>query len=242
MLEKLKDKKIIDCTPDDIKEFADAVYCDDACASRLFQKCLESNVYKDTQNTLKGSYKLTKDFISQLNEYMPEELINSEMLYTPLKDLKVKDVMPNETIEALHNMEKSMRVMLDMPDADISEVINNVKEMPFLEYYKQGQDSARRIFNDELDDEDTISSKGYVISTFESVIYSLKNSDNFRDAVLKAVNLGRDTDTVGAICGGLAGIFYGFDSIPVDWIEEIPKISEVFELCEKYEVYCDGCL
>ena len=93
-----------------------------------------------------------------------------------------------------------------------------------------------------IDDEDTISSKGYVISTFESVIYSLKNSDNFRDAVLKAVNLGRDTDTVGAICGGLAGIFYGFDSIPVDWIEEIPKISKVFELCEKYEVYCDGCL
>lgn len=100
----------------------------------------------------------------------------------------------------------------------------------------------KRIFNDELNDEDSISSKGYVITTFESVIYSLKNTDNFRDAVLKAVNLGRDTDTVGAICGGLAGIFYGFDSIPVDWIEEIPKISEVFELCEKYEVYCDGCL
>ncbi len=149
-IEKLKDKKIIDCAPDDIKEFADAVYCDDACASRLFQKCLESNVYKDTQNTLKDSYELTKDFISKSNEYMPEELINSEMLYTPLKDLKVKDVMPNETIEALHNMEKSMRVMLDMPDADISAVIDEIKEMSFLEYYKQSQDSARRIFNDEV--------------------------------------------------------------------------------------------
>lgn len=100
----------------------------------------------------------------------------------------------------------------------------------------------KRIFNDELNDEDSISSKGYVITTFESVIYSLKNTDNFRDAVLKAVNLGRDTDTVGAICGGLAGIFYGFDSIPIDWINEIPKIDEVIELCEKYEAYCNGCL
>lgn len=125
----------------------------------------------------------------------------------------------------------------------IDEHINLVSSK-IKEYYNDSGElhHFKRIFNDELDDEDTISSKGYVISTFESVIYSLKNSDNFRDAVLKAVNLGRDTDTVGAICGGLAGIFYGFDSIPVDWIEEIPKISEVFELCEKYEVYCDGCL
>ena len=100
----------------------------------------------------------------------------------------------------------------------------------------------RRIFNDDLNDESTISSKGYVISTFESVIYSLKTTDNFKDAVLKAVNLGEDTDTVGAICGGLAGIYYGYDSIPMYWIESIPEINQVLELCERYEAYCDGCL
>lgn len=99
-----------------------------------------------------------------------------------------------------------------------------------------------RIFNDDLNDESTISSKGYVISTFESVIYSLKTTDNFKDAVLKAVNLGEDTDTVGAICGGLAGIYYGYDSIPMYWIESIPEINQVLELCERYEAYCDGCL
>ena len=99
-----------------------------------------------------------------------------------------------------------------------------------------------RIFNDDLNDVDTISSSGYVISTFESVIYCLKTTDNFKDAVLRAVNLGGDTDTVGAICGGLAGIYYGFDSIPIDWIDTIPEINQVFELCEKFEAYCDGCL
>jgi len=99
-----------------------------------------------------------------------------------------------------------------------------------------------RIFNDELNDLNTISSSGYVIDTFESVIYCLKNTDNYSDAVLKAVNRGRDTDTVGAICGGLAGIYYGYDAIPVDWIEKIPKINKVLQLCEKYEAFCDGCL
>ena len=112
------------------------------------------------------------------------------------------------------------------------------------EYYDDSNELIhfKRIFNDDLNDEDTISSKGYVISTFESVIYSLKTTDNFKDAVLKAVNLGRDTDTVGAICGGLAGIYYGYDSIPIDWIESIPEINQVLELCERYEAYCNECL
>ena len=112
------------------------------------------------------------------------------------------------------------------------------------EHYKGSEELTHfyRIFNDELDDVDTIKSGGYVIDTFESVIYCLKTTDNFKDAVLKAVNLGGDTDTVGAICGGLAGIFYGFESIPIDWINTIPKINQVFELCEKFEAYCDGCL
>ena len=73
-------------------------------------------------------------------------------------------------------------------------------------------------------------------------IYSLKTTDNYRDAVLKAVNLGNDTDTVAAICGGLAGIYYGYDAIPIHWIESIPKIDKVLDLCERYEAYCDGCL
>lgn len=111
-------------------------------------------------------------------------------------------------------------------------------------YYKDSDELKHfeRIFNDDLHDEDTISSKGYVISTFESVIYCLKNTNNYSDAVLKAVNLGRDTDTVAAICGGLAGIYYRYDSIPIDWIDKIPKIEKVLDLCERYEAYCDGCL
>lgn len=107
-------------------------------------------------------------------------------------------------------------------------------------HYKDSQELIhfKRIFDDDLDE---VNSRGYVIYTFESVIHCLEKTDNFKDAVLKAVNLGEDTDTVGAICGGLAGIYYGFESIPVDWLAEIYKLDEVIELCEKFEAYCNEC-
>ena len=82
-------------------------------------------------------------------------------------------------------------------------------------------------------------SGGYVIDTIETVIYCLKTTESYKEAVLKAVNLGGDTDTNAAICGGLAGIYYGYDSIPIDWLESIYKLDEIHSLCEKFEAFCD---
>lgn len=65
---------------------------------------------------------------------------------------------------------------------------------------------------------DEISSTGYVVDTLEAALWCLATTDTFEDAVLAAVNLGEDTDTVGAVTGGLAGIVYGIDAIPSAWI------------------------
>lgn len=70
-----------------------------------------------------------------------------------------------------------------------------------------------------------VEGRSYVIKTLEAVLYCLLKTDNYRDAVLKAVNLGRDTDTVAAITGGLAGIYYGYDDIPEEWISDIPQMD-----------------
>ena len=80
--------------------------------------------------------------------------------------------------------------------------------------------------------------RSYVIKTLEAVLYCLLETENYRDAVLKAVNLGRDTDTVAAITGGLAGIYYGYDDIPEEWIGDIPQMDYVLNLCDEYEKYC----
>lgn len=123
-------------------------------------------------------------------------------------------------------------------DLTIAEHINKSCEK-IKDYYAGNEelDEFNRIFDDDFSD--GIRSGGYVIDTIETVIYCLKTTDNYKDAVLKAVNLGIDTDTNAAICGGLAGIFYGFDAIPIDWIGAIYKKDEILSLCEKFEAYCD---
>lgn len=80
--------------------------------------------------------------------------------------------------------------------------------------------------------EDDINSSGYVVDTLEAAIWCFLNTDNYKDCVLKAVNLGKDTDTVGAVAGGLAGMFYGMEAIPEDWIKILPKKDWIVELVE----------
>ncbi len=77
-----------------------------------------------------------------------------------------------------------------------------------------------------------IKTTGYVVDSLEAAIWCLINTDTFKDCLLKAVNLGDDTDTVGAIAGGLAGLYYGYEAIPADWLEAIVKRDIVEEMCE----------
>ena len=70
---------------------------------------------------------------------------------------------------------------------------------------------------------DMIKSSGYVVDTLEAAVWSLITTDSFESALLKAVNLGKDTDTVGAVTGGLGGLFYGYDAIPQAWLDAIKR-------------------
>ena len=62
-------------------------------------------------------------------------------------------------------------------------------------------------------------SSGYVIHTLEAALWSFHRTATFRDAILTAVNLGEDADTTGAVCGQVAGAFYGSEGIPGDRLE-----------------------
>lgn len=79
-----------------------------------------------------------------------------------------------------------------------------------------------------------IKSTGYVIDTLEAVFWLFFSFNSYREMVLEAVNLGGDTDTIAAITGGLAGIYFGFNSIPDSWLQNIERKCEIKEMIDTF--------
>ncbi|MCQ4873669.1 ADP-ribosylglycohydrolase family protein [Butyricimonas paravirosa] len=103
------------------------------------------------------------------------------------------------------------------------------KDIPFKRLVGLSYEEFKAI---ELKD---IHSTEYVIDTLEASLWCIFNTTSYKDAVLKAVNLGDDANTVGAITGGLAGIIYGYDTIPPEWLEVLAKKDDIIELANKLD-------
>lgn len=102
-------------------------------------------------------------------------------------------------------------------------ILNVIKSLETSEVYERIKEL------DSISEAD-ISSSGYVVDTLEASLWCILNTNDYKDAVIKAVNLGDDTDTVGAVTGGLAGIIYGYSAIPRDWID-ILRAKDLIEDC-----------
>ncbi|WP_128835350.1 ADP-ribosylglycohydrolase family protein, partial [Streptococcus sp. DD11] len=75
-----------------------------------------------------------------------------------------------------------------------------------------------------------IRSSGYVVDTLEAALWCLLQTTAYSEAVLKAVNLGDDTDTVASVTGGLAGLIYGLEAIPQVWLQQL-RNRELLDSC-----------
>lgn len=78
-----------------------------------------------------------------------------------------------------------------------------------------------------------ISSSGYVLHSLEASLWCNLNHNSYKDIVLEAVNLGWDTDTTTAIAGGIAGLYYGFENIPEEWVSQIARKEDIAVLAER---------
>lgn len=105
------------------------------------------------------------------------------------------------------------------------------------EYYRTHAEIKhyQPLFSDGFADTDVakIKSGGYVVDTLKAAVWCLLTTDSYWECVLKAVNLGDDTDTVAAVAGGLAGALYGYDAIPHEWLSVLKREPYIEELCEK---------
>lgn len=79
------------------------------------------------------------------------------------------------------------------------------------------------------------SGSGFARDTAVTSIWCILTTNSYKEAVLKAVNYGNDTDTTGCVTGGLGGVLYGIDGIPVEWVDVLVRKNDIFELIETYE-------
>lgn len=120
-------------------------------------------------------------------------------------------------------------------DKDLA--LSGLKNKKYSEHYSnESINYYKRILDGSIKEQsvDSIRGSGFVRDTLEATIWATVNSNSYKEAVLKAINLGEDTDTVGALTGSINGIIYGKKSIPVNWQHDIIKSDYINNLCLKF--------
>ena len=132
-------------------------------------------------------------------------------------------------IELLINLYK-----LNSLEESLINVRNTLNSMNLTEYERKEIKEYEIIFNKNFKDIDIdeIKSSGYVVDTLTASIWCILNSNNFKEAVLKAVNLGGDTDTVGSTTGTIAGVILGYRKIPKEWISNLYDSSRINKMAD----------
>lgn len=89
---------------------------------------------------------------------------------------------------------------------------------------------------------DEVKSDGYVINTLEASFWCLLTTKSYLDAVFKSINLGEDTDTTATVVGGIAGLMYGLDEVPNEWMNALARKNDIIELSEEFSNAFRICL
>jgi ADP-ribosyl-[dinitrogen reductase] hydrolase len=79
-----------------------------------------------------------------------------------------------------------------------------------------------------------VDNSGWAVSTLQAALWAFQTTETFEDGMIAAVNLGGDSDTIGAVYGQIAGAYYGFDDIPERWLAAIKDQEKVSELIESF--------
>lgn len=120
---------------------------------------------------------------------------------------------------------------------DKFESYNLIKLIDHSMFTEESLEVYKRILKEDIEKYsiDEIKSSGYVVDTLEASFWILLNASNFKEAIIGAINLGNDTDTIAAITGSMAGILYGYNSIPQEWLDKLAKRDYIEDLCDKLE-------
>lgn len=129
-------------------------------------------------------------------------------------------------------------VMFLLNGNDKYSAYNMVKGVDYSSYLEDSIKVYERLLKNDISKLElvNVNSSAYIVDTLEASIWVLLNTDSFSQAIIGAINLGQDTDTIGAVTGAMAGIIYGYDKIPQEWLNKLLKREYLEEICNKFEL------
>ena len=84
-----------------------------------------------------------------------------------------------------------------------------------------------------------VNNSGWAVSTLQAALWAFQTTGSFEDALIAAVNLGSDADTIGAVCGQIARVYYGYSAIPERWLAVIKDREKVDKLIDDFIGICE---
>ena len=159
--------------------------------------------------------------------------LNDDKIYNLVKD--ISSLTHSHEISILGCFIYTLLVINLLNGKTKENAYSNIRKYNYRKYFSL--DSIKfyeRLLNNDISklDMDSISSMGFVVDTLEAVIWCFMNNNSYDKAIIEAINLGNDSDTIGALVGGLCGIYYG--NLPIKWLDSVVRKDYLLELCAKY--------
>lgn len=164
--------------------------------------------------------------------YIHHKKINDDKLFEIVKNATIITHAHEINVMGVYMYVKYFLNLLN--GYDKRESYEMLKKMDFSRFSKETIKKYRNILEKDISlfKRDEIKSGIYIVQTLESVLWCVLNSNDFKGAIEKAINLGGDTDTIAAITGGICGYLYG---IPKLWIKKVKGYKQIEEKISLFE-------
>lgn len=159
--------------------------------------------------------------------------LNDDEIYNLVKD--ISSLTHSHEISILGCFIYVLLVIELLSGEEKENAYSNIKKYNYKKYFSlENIKYYDRLLNNDISklDVDSISSMGFVVDTLEAVVWCFINNNSYDKCVIEAINLGNDSDTIGALVGGLSGIYY--DNLPSKWLDSIIKKDYLLQLSNDY--------
>ncbi len=167
--------------------------------------------------------------------------VKDEDIYKIVKDVSSLTHAHEISVMSCYIYVRYMMLLLD--ENDKFKAYNMIRTINYSNYFSN---DTIKVFDRLIENDiaklkiDEINSSGYVLDTLEAAMWVTLNTNKYSESIIGAINLGGDTDTIGAITGSITGLLYGYETMPDKWTSKIQNKDYLLNMIEDFNLILVG--